>query len=127
MAAGSDARTILIVDDDPDCVEPLELLLKLAVPALTILTAGDGQTGVDLARRFKPALVIMDLEMPILDGIEAARRIRTDAGGHAPLIVAVSGNALGLPAVLASGNFDHAFAKPVQADKLLQILRSGSG
>ena len=122
MAAGSDSRTILIVDDDPDCVEPLEMLLKLAAPALTILTAGDGQTGVDLARRFKPAIVIMDLEMPVLNGMEAARQIKGEAVGQAPLIVAVSGNVPGLPAALASGSFDFALPKPLQTESLLRIL-----
>ena len=41
-----------------------------------VVTAGDGQEGVDVARRVKPSLVIMDLHMPVLDGWQATRELR---------------------------------------------------
>ena len=115
-------RTLLIVDDDPDSTEPLGLLLKGLAPAASVLAAPDGQAGVDLARRSKPDVVIMDIRMPVLGGVEAAAQMRRDAQGRPLLLIAVSGDVLNLPAIFATGHFDHALRKPLEVKALLAIL-----
>ena len=65
---------ILIVDDDPDIVELLEY--NLLKDGYEVSSATDGQAGLDKAQEFKPDLILLDIMMPKLNGIEAAARIR---------------------------------------------------
>jgi diguanylate cyclase (GGDEF)-like protein len=66
---------VLVVDDDPDTREALAMLLA---PDFDVLTAGDGEAGVEAARGDHPDVVLMDLFMPKLDGFQALDRIRSD-------------------------------------------------
>jgi len=67
---------VLIVDDMPQVRQELRHLLPLLGPIEVIGEAGDGLEAVCQAQALKPAVVIMDLEMPAVDGYEAARRIK---------------------------------------------------
>lgn len=68
------AYKVLVVDDE----EPIQELLKynLEKEGYDVKTAGNGQVGVDIARRFKPDLVLLDIMMPVMDGVEACRQMR---------------------------------------------------
>ena len=68
--------TVLVVDDEQDLVELIGL--NLTRNGFDVLTAGDGNTALDLARRRRPDLVLLDLMLPGLDGTEVARRLRGD-------------------------------------------------
>ncbi|MEN9959051.1 MAG: hypothetical protein RLZZ474_1295, partial [Bacteroidota bacterium] len=61
---------ILLVDDDPDILELLEY--NLAKENYQLAKAYDGKEALEIAQTFKPALIIMDVMMPIMDGIETA-------------------------------------------------------
>jgi two-component system alkaline phosphatase synthesis response regulator PhoP len=65
---------ILLVDDDPDILELLEY--NLAKENYQLAKAYDGKEALEIAQVFKPALIIMDVMMPIMDGIETARKIK---------------------------------------------------
>ncbi len=65
---------ILLVDDEPDILEFMEYNLKKE--GYLVLLAKNGKEAVDIAKREKPHLVIMDIMMPLMDGIEACRQIR---------------------------------------------------
>ncbi|MFL5729877.1 MAG: response regulator [Cytophagaceae bacterium] len=67
-------RKILIVDDEPDILEILEY--NLAMINLEIRMARDGKEAVDVAKEFLPDLILLDIMMPVMDGIEACRAIR---------------------------------------------------
>jgi DNA-binding NarL/FixJ family response regulator len=82
---------VLVVDDDPNFAELLAVLLG-EDPQLTVVgRAADGADGVELALRLRPDVVVMDVEMPVLDGVAAAqcirRRLRTTR------VVLISGSA----------------------------------
>ncbi len=68
------APKILIVDDDPDIVELLEY--NLQKDGYDVISATDGQAGLIKAQEYKPDLILLDIMMPKLNGIEAAARIR---------------------------------------------------
>jgi CheY-like chemotaxis protein len=71
------AKRILVCDDDPVILRLLEVNLELE--GFEVLTGNNGQEGVEIARREKPDLVILDIMMPRMDGYEACRLIKEDA------------------------------------------------
>lgn len=72
--ASQPTHRVLVVDDDPDIVELLEYNLRKE--GYDVQTAPDGRKAVEQARTFLPELVLMDIMMPHLDGIEAGRQLR---------------------------------------------------
>ena len=76
-------RTVLVVDDEPEIVRILRDYLERA--GFAVLTAGDGEAAVVAARRQRPDLVVLDLTLPSLDGLDVARALRRD--GEVPIIM----------------------------------------
>jgi DNA-binding response OmpR family regulator len=76
-------RTVLVVDDEPEIVRILRDYLERA--GFAVVTASDGETAVATAHRHRPALVLLDLTLPGLDGLEVARALRRD--GEVPIIM----------------------------------------
>lgn len=68
------AQTILVVEDDPKIVNLLRLYLERE--GYSVLAAGDGPSAVETAERAHPALIVLDLMLPQMDGIEVTRRLR---------------------------------------------------
>jgi len=75
--SGSRSRTVLVADDDPDILNLLSHLLRN--DGYDVITAVNGREAVDLTRRECPAVVLLDIRMPELNGVEALREIRSDA------------------------------------------------
>ena len=67
--------TILLVDDQPLFREGLRTLLSVQPDLKVVGEAGDGEEAIKLCQTLKPAVVLMDLQMPVLDGVEATRRL----------------------------------------------------
>ena len=70
-------KTILVVDDERKIVELARDYLEHA--GFLVRTAGDGQTALEIAERHKPDLIVLDLGLPGLDGLDVTRRIRRDS------------------------------------------------
>jgi CheY-like chemotaxis protein len=68
--------TLLVVDDDPMIVRLLEM--SLGFEGYSVITASDGEEGIEQARSGRPDLVILDLMMPGIDGLEVTRILRSD-------------------------------------------------
>ena len=117
--------TILVVDDDEHI---REFLRKSLSAQLTVVEAADGAQAVAAARWSHPQIVVMDLEMPVLDGYEAARQIKSDPATGNPMLIALTGalsdNAV--PRARAAG-FSYFVHKEVDArgfvEKILRLVK----
>jgi len=79
-------KTILIVEDSP--VQALAVLKLLEHRGVSILCAANGEAGVEMARRNMPELILLDVEMPGMNGLEVCRRLRDDTGtANIPIIL----------------------------------------
>ena len=113
---------ILVVDDSPtrltDLVEMVENQGHEAV------TASNGMEGIEQARAQKPDLILMDVMMPGMDGLEATRRIRADPRFRNLPIIAITAKAMkdDQARCLSAGASDY-LAKPVDLDRLYSLLR----
>jgi CheY-like chemotaxis protein len=129
MPAGYEGprRRILVVDDVP---VNRELLLALLQPLGFDLTeAADGAEGVAKFAQTAPDLVLMDLVMPVMDGLEAMRRIRASGPeGAAVPILALSANAGQQDRAQAqSAGANHFIAKPVPHNELIDWIGQALG
>jgi PAS domain S-box-containing protein len=85
----SHQRRVLVVDDNTSAAEVLGMLVKMLGNEVRI--ACNGEQAVEQAAEFRPHLILMDLGMPIVDGYEAARRIRQQTWGKEIMLVALTG------------------------------------
>ena len=83
---------ILYVEDNEDNIYMLSRRLKRK--GFEVVIAGDGVAGIEAARREMPALILMDLSLPKMDGWEATRRLKSDEETSAIPIIALSAHAL---------------------------------
>ena len=115
-------QRVLVVDDNTDAAASLALLLEME--DYEVRTAADGEEAIEHARTFGPQIIFMDLAMPRLDGLEAARRIRALPRGEHVRIVALTG--WGQEADrqrTRDAGMDHHLIKPVSLDALQNVLR----
>jgi len=120
-AEGQRGRRFLIVDDNGDAASLLAVLLQLE--GHEVQTAGSADEALDCAEAFRPEVVLMDLEMPEIDGFEASRRIRAQPWGNTVLIAALSGWGDEASRRLArEAGVDLHFIKPVDTALLLAIV-----
>jgi two-component system OmpR family response regulator len=117
--SGERSRKILIIDDHADSARSLAEFMARA--GHSVLTAANGELGVDLAAEFKPDAVIIDIGLPGIDGFEVGRLLCQQPFN--PLMIAVSGYSLKKFRELeAYSVFRHYLLKPVNPQGLLHII-----
>jgi len=79
---------ILVADDNADAADSLAMLLQ--AEGHVVLTASDGRRAIEVAEAFRPDVVLMDVAMPHVDGLEAAREIRRHEWGAGIRIIALT-------------------------------------
>ena len=126
-AAGLTERTVLCVEDNPANMELVKQLVGRC-PNLRLLTAVNGTLGVELARTARPTVIIMDINLPGINGIEALRILRADpATAHIP-VVALSANAM--PRDITHGleaGFFRYITKPIRVADFMDTLNTALG
>jgi len=114
-------RRVLIADDNEDAVESLSLMLR--VMGHEVITAGNGEEAIRAAEASRPDLVLLDIGMPVLNGYEAARRIREHPWGTALPLVALTGWGLAEDRRQArESGFDRHLVKPVDLATLRALI-----
>lgn len=117
------SRTILIVEDDDNN----RLLMSdiLSYHGYTVLKAINGVEGIEMARKHHPDLVLMDIQMPLMDGFTAARRLKDDPLTRALRLIALTSFAMqgDRERILAAG-FDDYIAKPIDTREFPLIIQT---
>ena len=113
---------ILYVEDNDDNVYMLKMRFEL-LEGFEVLVAENGEVGCNVAIAKLPDLILMDLDLPVVDGWEAARRLKSNAATSAIPIIALTAHAMAgsREKALAAGcdDFD---TKPVDFDRLFQKI-----
>ena len=118
-------KRILVADDYPDAAESLAALLAYSSSSpVEVSFVLDGAQAVESALAGRPDMVVFDIEMPRLDGVDAAIAIRAVLGLGAPLMVGLTGNARRAADPRTRRAFDHTLSKPADVDALLTLLRT---
>jgi len=122
LAPMHQGRRVLVVDDG---VDGRHLLRSMLVPAgFQVQEASDGVEGLDVIATWQPELVLMDWRMPVLDGLEATRRLRADRSLPQPRVVLLTASAFGGERQQAqAAGADDFLHKPVEQDKLFRMLQ----
>jgi len=121
MANDLSTRTIMVVEDYDDT----RILLKTGLEGLgySVLEASNGQEAVDIAGREHLDLILMDLDLPILDGIVATQRIRQQTEKQHVPIVAVTAYPMSYTRVKAfAEGCDEYMAKPIDMSELARLV-----
>ena len=116
------SKRILVVEDQEDLRGVLRDLLTGS--GYTVIEAADGEAGVAKAKSDRPDLILMDIQMPVIDGYEATRRIKVDPALKSIPIFAVSSFAMkGDEEKARAAGCDHYVTKPYSPMQLLRLIR----
>ena len=85
-------KVILIVEDDPKTIKLFRDLLQIS--RYETLEATDGKQAIDLAREKMPDLILMDIQMPVMDGLEATKILKTDPATKSIPVIALTASAM---------------------------------
>ncbi|GAU09901.1 response regulator [Desulfoplanes formicivorans] len=122
-------KVVLVVEDDELNLKLVRELLEFS--GFETLEATNGLEALAMIRKERPSLVLMDIQMPTMDGLEATRRIKADAQTRDIPVVALTSSAMkgDREAILAAG-CDAYMSKPIDIHRLLDLIKaflSGSG
>ncbi len=113
------AKLILIVEDEPKNLTLLRDLLQ--VSGYTTIEATDGKQGVELAKTSKPDLILMDIQMPIMDGLEVTRILKENATtSNIPVLALTSYAMKGDKERIFEAGCDGYLTKPIDIKELLK-------
>jgi len=116
------SKRILVIEDTEDNRQILRDLLTAA--GYEIVEAMDGATGVAMAAELLPDIILMDIQLPVIDGYEATRRIKADpATRHIPIIAVTSYALAGDELKTREAGCDAYIAKPYSPRNLLEKVR----
>ena len=120
MGCMSGRPRVLVVEDDTDIAGVLRR--SLDKEGYDVRVAGDGESAIDEAGVFEPDAVVLDLGLPLLDGVDVCRRLRDD--GDVPILILTARDALESRVEGLDSGADDYLVKPFERDELLARLRA---
>ncbi len=123
MDAHNTAGIVVVIDDQPDMLDMLAAILRL--PGYQVHTATDGPTGLDLVQALHPQVIVSDVAMPGLSGLQVVARVKAEPALAAIPVILVSSD--GLPGDVRRGLEAGAYAyltKPVDPAQLLSTVQA---
>lgn len=124
VSASPTCRSVIVVDDHPGFRAALERLLARTADLEVVGSASDGLQAVELAARLRPDIVVMDLAMPILSGVDATRRICSQP--KPPVVVALTGSCAMWREARAAG-VSYTILKDEDPERLVATIRAAVG
>lgn len=122
------SKVILLVEDDEDNRDLVKFVLMRSKLEIELVVAENGQEAVDLAKKKKPNLILMDMQMPVMDGWTAVPLLKQDAGTKDIPVIAFTAQAK--PEDLARtkeiGCVEH-YTKPMDPEELLALVQKYLG
>jgi len=115
-------RVVLVVDDDVDTLELLQILVEDIV-GVSAVAASDGQQALLLFGELNPAMVILDIKMPGVDGLEVIKQLRSGPASRDVPIIALTASRKSCQEAMAAG-CDDFVEKPFELDCLLDKIRN---
>ena len=124
----SGEKIVLVVDDEPQNVELIRWIVEETGLSVRFASANNGLDGVAQARELRPSLVLMDLKMPGLDGLEATRRLKADPATAEIPVVALTAQAMAGDGerALAAG-CDGYVTKPIDVRRVMALIQAHLG
>ncbi|MFI1150003.1 response regulator transcription factor [Streptomyces sp. NPDC020817] len=119
--AEGDPHRILVVDDEPAVREALRR--SLAFEGYAVQTAVDGLDALEKAASYDPGLIVLDIQMPRMDGLTAARRLRA-SGSTTPILMLTARDTVGDRVTGLDAGADDYLVKPFELDELFARVRA---
>ena len=122
---GVSARKILVVDDNVDLTHSLKLLLEAL--GHEVYSAYEGRSALELARRILPEIIVLDIGLPGMNGLEVARQLRAEFPQRQLLLIALTGYGRAQDCRRSrQAGFDYHLVKPLDLGHLQSLIGSGS-
>ena len=115
--------TVLVAEDSQDT----RIMLKRAfeIKGYRVFEAEDGQQALEMARQYRPSLMVIDLNMPVLDGLETIKSIRQLEGNgeHTPIVAITAYDVYGMEEAALENGCNRYLSKPLDLDELDRALK----
>jgi len=116
--------TVLVAEDSQDT----RIMLKRAfeLKGYRVFEAEDGRQALEIARRYRPSLMVIDLNMPVLDGLETIKNFREleGEGDHVPIVAITAYDVYGMEEAALESGCNVYLSKPLDLDEFDRALRS---
>lgn len=118
-------KKILVVDDDNVLRQTVRFLLMLEIPDVQVLQASNGEEAITLALAHRPDLILLDGNMPVMDGSETARTLRQMPETRSITLVAISAEGSGSPILMQLNALcDISLPKPFSCEDLMSVIHA---
>ena len=115
--------TVLVAEDSQDT----RIMLKRAfeIKGYRVLEAEDGQQALEMARQYRPSLMVVDLNMPVLDGLETIKSFREleGQGEHTPIVAITAYDVYGMEEAALENGCNRYLSKPLDLEELDRALK----
>jgi len=120
------SKKILVVDDEPDVLK--SVVFRLQKKGYQVLTATDGQAAMDLVQSDRPDLILLDLQLPVLDGYAVCRLIKRDKSLKGiPVILFTASSGASVAEEIEAAQANDCIVKPFEPEELFTKIEEHLG